>query len=265
MKILTETWRSESIGRPKSITVALPPTYSSTGKPFRVLYLLHSYAGNRMSWLRCPSLAARAADLELVLVLPESGRSWLVNDARGRRYEDYLVAEVVPHVDRHFNTSADRAGRAIAGFSMGGAGAFFHALRHSDLFSAAASNSGAFEAPLRHGDPYERHRGDRRLMMPTTADHERVWGPVGSAVRRRYDPYRLLREREPDAASLALHFDVGLADYPRVISMNRNMRDALSAHGLPFEYRERRGGHDWAFVDAGIADLLGFVHDNLSG
>ncbi|MEV4754490.1 alpha/beta hydrolase family protein [Micromonospora sp. NPDC049559] len=264
MKILTETWFSESIERQKSITVALPPTYSLLGRPCPVLYLLHSFGGNRTSWFRCPSLAARASDLGLILVLPESGRSWLINDARGRRYEDYLLQEVVPYVDRHFNTVADRAGRAIAGFSMGGATAFFQALRHGDVFCAAGSNGGAFEAPLREGDPYHRHRHDQRLMMPTVADHERVWGPVGSDVRRTYDPYRLLRELGPDDPVPVFYLDVGLQDFSRTIAMNRNMRDALSARKMPFVYRERPGRHDWEFVEAGIDELLGFVSENLA-
>lgn len=262
MNILTETWWSDSIGRWKSVSVALPPTYSPTGSPFPVLYLLHSYAGNRKSWLRCPNLAAQVAAHGIVLVLPESGRSWLINDARGRRYEDYLVNEVVPYVDMHFNTAACRTRRAIAGFSMGGACALFQALRHSDLFSVVSSNSGAFEAPLREGDPYRRYRANRQLMVPTTCDHERVWGPPNSEVRRTYNPYRLLTNRDL-TAPISIYADVGLSDYERIISMNRNMRDALLAHAIPCEYRERPGGHDWEFVNSGIPEIFSFVGDHL--
>ncbi|MEO3812923.1 alpha/beta hydrolase-fold protein [Sphaerisporangium sp. B11E5] len=263
MKTLTETWWSDAIGRRKSVTVALPPGYSPDGPPFPVLYLLHPYGGDRRSWLRCQDLASHVAMGQIILVLPESGRYWLINDAGGRRYEDYLVDEVVRYVDRHFNTFAHRGGRAIAGFSMGGACALFQALRHGDLFSVAASNSGAFEAPLRVGDPYARYRDDTRLMMPTTRDHERVWGPPGSATRETYDPYRLLAARDR-GLPLSVYLDVGLDDYDRVISMNRNMRDALSAHSVPHEYRERRGGHDWEFVAAGLGTLFGFVRDHLT-
>lgn len=261
MNILTETWWSDAVGREKSITVVLPPGYSSAGRPFPVLYLLHGYGGNRWTWLRRADLATQLAAGHLMAVLPESGRSWLINDVRGRRYEDYLVNEVVTYVDDHFNTAAHRAGRAIAGFSMGGACALFHTLRHGDLFSLAGSNSGAFEAPLREGDPYRHHRSDRRLAMPTTREHERVWGPVGSEVRRTYNPYRLLGTREP--APVHLYLDIGLDDHARMISMNRNMRDALVAHSIPHEYRERPGGHDWEFVNSGLPRLFAFVRAHL--
>jgi len=262
MKVLTETWRSASIGREKTVTVVLPPTYSAVGKPFPVLYMLHGFGGNRTTWLQCEDLASVVDSGELIVVFPESGRSWFINDARGRRYEDYLVDEVVGHVDGHFNTVTSRNGRGIGGFSMGGAAALYQALLHGDLFSVVCSNSGAFEAPLREGDPYDGLRGDRRLAIPTTRDHERVWGPVGSEVRRRYDPYRLIRNRDTEHP-VEIFFDVGLDDYPRMIAMNRRTRDALSAASLPHHYRERSGGHDLDFVNAGLPDLFAFARSRL--
>ncbi|OKJ28022.1 esterase [Streptomyces sp. CB02366] len=264
MRMVTQTRWSEALEREKSVTVVLPPSYTSHGKPFPVLYLLHSYGGNRRSWLNCPTLTACVTGHRMILVLPESGRYWLINDVAGRRYEDYLVRDVVRQVDGEFNTVASSAGRAVAGFSMGGATAVFQALRHPDLFSVAGSHSGAFEAPLRVGDPYAAHRADRRLMMPTVKDHERVWGPVGSAVRRTYDPGRLLAERDPKAL-LRVYADVGLNDHERMILMNRRMRDALITHTVDHVYGERAGGHDWQFVDAGLHQLFGFVQDAVDG
>ncbi|MFC4909669.1 alpha/beta hydrolase [Actinomadura gamaensis] len=262
MKVLTETWRSASIGRKKAVTVVLPPGYSATGRPFPVLYLLHGFGGDRTTWLRCGRLPGLVDSGRLILVFPESGRSWFINDARGRRYEDHLVGEVVPEIDARFNTVASRDGRGVGGFSMGGAAALFQALRHGGVFSVVCSSAGAFEAPLREGDPYERFRSDRNLAMPTVRDHERVWGPPGSEVRRRYDPYALIRNRDA-GRPLAVRLDVGLDDYDRMIAMNRRTRDALSAAAVPHEYEERPGGHDWEFVDAGLPRLFAFAHDHL--
>ena len=263
MEIVTETWWSPSIGRRKSINVGLPPGYSPTGRPYPVLYLLHGFGGNRTTWLTCPNLTAEADAGRMILVFPESGRSWLINDARGRRYEDYFAEEVVGHVDAHFNTVASRGGRAVAGFSMGGACALIHALRHGDLFSVVGSHAGAFEAPRREGDPYHRFRSDRSLLMPTVRDHERVWGPVGSEIRRAYDPFHLLDTRAQDHP-LGVYLDVGLDDYARMITMNRNMAAALSSHLVSHEYRERTGGHDWEFVDAGLPALFDFVRGSVT-
>jgi putative tributyrin esterase len=260
MQIRTETWRSEVLGREKSITVALPPSYSAVGRPFPVVYLLHGHGGNRHTWLRSVDLAEELAGSHVIAVFPECGRFWFINDAGGRCYESYLVDEVVTHIDQHFNTVASRTGRAMAGFSMGGASAVFQALRHPDLFAVAGSHSGAFEAPLREGDPYRRYRSSGQLAMPTVREHERVWGPVRSQVRQTYHPYRLLDDRDR-SYPLKVYTDVGTDDHRRVISMNRNMRDALSVSGVDHEYRERAGGHDWAFVRSGVPALFGFIRD----
>jgi len=261
--VLTETWNSEALGRTKSINILLPPNYSASCAPHLVVYLLHGFGGNRWTWLGCSNLPVLAAAARMILVLPESGRYWMINDVSGRRYEDYLANEVFGYVNTHFNTVDGRDGRALLGFSMGGAAALFFALRHSDLVSVVASNSGAFEAPLRMGDPYSTWRSDSRLLMPTVDEHERVWGPMGSAVRETYNPRRLLRARDVDTP-LHVYLDVGVNDYPRMIAMNRRMDSALTEHSIPHEYRERSGGHDWQFVNAGLPQVFGFMTGHTS-
>jgi len=264
MNVVTESWWSPALGRTKSVTVVWPAEPGAAGGPYPVLYLLHGYGGNRETWLRRTRLAIQLAASRVIVVFPECGRYWFINDTAGRRYEDYLVDEVVGRVDDRYPTVRHRCGRAIAGFSMGGACAVFQALRHPDRFSVAASHSGAFEAPLREGDPYHRFRSDPRLAIPTVEAHERVWGPPGSSVRHTYNPYHLIKMWDP-AAAVRLYLDVGLDDYDRMIAMSRNVHDALVAAAIPHQYRERPGGHDWDFVDAGLPDLFAFLRANLAG
>jgi putative tributyrin esterase len=262
MEILTRTSWSRVIGRQKSMTIALPPGYSARSAPYSVIYLLHGFGGNRQTWLKCSNLVAAVGMARTIAVMPESGRYWFINDFCGRRYEDYLVNEVIQSVDETFNTAACRNGRAIAGFSMGGAAAFYQSFRHSGVFSVACSNSGAFDAPRRVGDPYRLLRSSASFAIPSTRDHERVWGPVGSAVRRTYDPGNILSLANP-GFPLSLYFDVGLTDFPRVIEMNRNMRDRLSARHIKHDYAERPGGHDLVFVDNGLLGIFRFAHEHL--
>lgn len=263
-RVVTRRWRSRALGRDKRVNIVLPGTYSPEGPAHPVLYLLHGYGGGRDTWLTHTGLVESLDDSRLVVVLPESGRRWFINDHAGLAYEDYLVQDLVADVDREFNTFPDRRGRAAGGFSMGGAGALFLALRNRGVFGAVASHAGAFEAPLRRGDPYAAQRGDPAMLMPDQASHDRVWGPPGSATRLRYTPYRLiaLPERGPRPA---LYLDVGTQDHDRVIGMNRRVRDALRARDWSPEYRERQGGHDWDFVSAALPASLAFVTRHLSG
>lgn len=58
-------------------------------------------------------------------------------------YETYVIEQLIPLIDEHFRTRADRSHRAVMGVSMGGYGAMMYAARHPDLFASAASVSGA--------------------------------------------------------------------------------------------------------------------------
>ncbi len=261
--VLTQASFSATLNRTKRINIILPWDCSKGQRRYPVLFLLHGFGGNRDTWLRNSTLLRYAQTLSMIVVLPESGRRWFINDHEAHRYEDYLVHELVPLIDRSMPTMANRGGRAIAGFSMGGAAAVFQALRHPDRFSVAASLSGAFEAPLREGDPYARHRGNPALLMPTIESHERVWGLPGSPTRRRYDPYELIN-RHDHGLPIALYLDVGADDFDRMVTMNRSMRLALRGRGLNHEYHERAGGHDWDYVDRALPCALEFVHRHLT-
>jgi esterase/lipase superfamily enzyme len=78
--------------------------------------------------------------------MPEADASWYMDTAGGGpRWETYHIHELIPYIDAHFRTIATRTGRAVAGLSMGGFGAFAYAARHPDLFVAAASFSGVLD------------------------------------------------------------------------------------------------------------------------
>lgn len=64
------------------------------------------------------------------------------------QYETWVIDQLIPLVDGRFRTIADRSGRAVLGVSMGGYGAIMFAARHPDLFTAAASISGAVDSNL---------------------------------------------------------------------------------------------------------------------
>lgn len=261
--VLTLDIPSAVLGRAKRATVLLPRDYREDGPAHPVLYLLHGYGGGRGTWLERTRLAKHLDGSRLIVIMPESGRRWFVNDHAGLRYEDHFVRELLPAVDARFHTLAERSARAVGGFSMGGATALFLALRHRALFGAVTSHAGAFEAPRRIGDPYREHRGDPGFVMPTVESHERVWGPPGSATRRTYDPYRLITRGDP-LLPPALYLDVGTGDHERMVRMNRSVRAALEERGWPVVYRERPGGHDWEFVDGALPSALDFLHARLA-
>jgi S-formylglutathione hydrolase FrmB len=178
------TLESTALGVATKVNVLLPDGYAVGTTRYPVLYLLHGYAGAYSDWTHRTDLVAFTRHLPLIVVMPEGGNGWYMDPVvPGSNWETYHIRELIPYIDSHLRTIATRSGRAIAGLSMGGMGAFVYAARHPDLFVAAASFSGVLHAENYH--PFI----DGALMAP--AD---VFEPVcGQSVwcLRAHDPVDL--------------------------------------------------------------------------
>src|SRR4051812_48918759 len=142
--------------------VLLPTGYRSSSKRrYPVLYLLHGLDYNENTWLDLTDVehftrrftGSRAA----IVVMPDGGPGGWYTDWPDRRelWETYHLGHVIPAVDARFRTRADRAYRAVAGFSMGGYGALLSAPRHPDRFAAA----GGFSAIAHNTSPDQPYEG----------------------------------------------------------------------------------------------------------
>jgi len=70
-------------------------------------------------------------------------------------YEDYFIKEIVPLIDKTFNTIKDRKGRYIGGISAGGYVALHNTFRHQQMFSKVGGHMPALELELEEEDkPY---------------------------------------------------------------------------------------------------------------
>src|ERR1700734_808429 len=69
------------------------------------------------------------------------GGNQYVNSAATGPWEVFLTAEMLPVIERQFGCGGDGR-RGVFGKSSGGYGAITHALRHSDVWAAAACHSG---------------------------------------------------------------------------------------------------------------------------
>jgi enterochelin esterase family protein len=76
------------------------------------------------------------------------GGSQYVNSSAIGAYEDHLVAELVPAIDRSFPTSD---ARGLLGKSSGGYGALVLAMRHPERFHAVACHAGDLYFPWSYG------------------------------------------------------------------------------------------------------------------
>lgn len=154
----SEVLKSNPCGDPavRTVPVYLPPGYDAAPSTrFPVIFCLTGYTGRGVMLLNedgwAPTIAERMDRLiaagrarPMILVMPDcftrfGGSQYLDSTATGR-YEEHLVRELVPWVDRTYRTRPDR--RGVMGKSSGGFGAIIHGMRNSDVFHAVACHSG---------------------------------------------------------------------------------------------------------------------------
>jgi S-formylglutathione hydrolase len=134
----------------RRVFVYLPPSYR--GEPARrypVLYLLHGATSTPEEWLNgvyqgmnlqltLDSLIAAAAIPEFIVVMPDAdnalGGDWYANSPATGNWQDFVVQDLVRHIDGRYRTDAIAAQRALVGHSMGGFGALAIAFEHPNRF-----------------------------------------------------------------------------------------------------------------------------------
>lgn len=81
--------------------------------------------------------------LVMVDCFTKFGGNQYINSSATGRYEDYIIDEIIPYIEKEYNVSS----KAVWGKSSGGYGSMVLGMRHPEVFSALADHSGdsAFE------------------------------------------------------------------------------------------------------------------------
>ncbi len=167
---------SAVLGHDIDYLVYRPPDCVEDGSVrYPVLYLLHGRGDKMGAW------TGIKADLDKLILVgkippvvavmpdaPSSRRAGYYVDSSfrgngglpaGEAVEQAFVQDLVTHIDATLPTRAERGGRCIAGYSMGGYGAVRYALAHPETFGAAIILSPAVYVPLPPGDSSTREFG----------------------------------------------------------------------------------------------------------
>jgi S-formylglutathione hydrolase FrmB len=264
LPVKTAEFTSAAVGRKMKYNIVLPAGYDKSTTRYPVLYLLHGLTSNYTAWahLRVPEYA-RA--YELIVVMPDAGNTWYVNWAKSEgdqknRWEDYLVTDLVSHIDATYRTVARREGRAINGLSMGGYGGLMIGLRHPDLFCSIGGESGAVTFARSVGEHLKEGKELKRFgREPSTKPDPKIGiegfssqaerSPKGAVFTTpeeatAYDPFQLVlkvpREKLPH-----IYLDCGTED--RLLKGNQEFARLLMEKDIPFTYSQSRGAHTGAY------------------
>ena len=223
---VTQAWRRAF--------VYTPPDYDSNARArYPVLYLEHGGGEDERGWVvqgRVDNIldnliAAKKA--VPMLVVMDKGTAVKPGEAAGRggpgamlqsrTFEEVVVNDLIPTVEKTYRTLADRDHRAMAGLSMGGGQAFQIVLNHVDKFAYVGGFSGV---PGGNGGPVIDTKSDFGGALADAAAFNKrmklVWFGTGT--------------EEPE-------------------SMRKGMRgfhEAIAKAGIKFVYYESPGtSHEW--------------------
>ena len=282
--LTTISFFSNSLDTNRYAQVYLPEGYNpedSTRYP--VFYFLHGATENHTTW---PELAGILDTLienhyiSSVIVIKPDGSigpwagSMYSNSELYGNFEDYIVLDLVEYVDSAYKTIPSREKRAIWGNSMGGYGSMKLALKHPDLYCAAASHSGPLDfshlvdwVPIilneNGGPPVEEYVPTPYTFTwlfytATGAFSPDLENPpyyvdfpldsmgnfIDSVFSRwqLHNPVRLAANLAPNS-DLSIYFDCGTQDELLIYPFNTGFADSLDLLGIDYIFESFNGSH----------------------
>lgn len=254
--VRVDSLHSDALGRTMAYTVILPDGYGTNDERYPSLYLLHGYGGSHTNWSTLTGLLRYLARVRFIVVCPDGNNGWYTNGTdSAARYENHLITELIPLVDRTYRTIRARHMRSIAGLSMGGYGAVKLALKYPSLFSFAAGLSPAIQFPS---------------DMDDTLISARWSAGLRNSGRSAFGFPENGRWNENDVHALAEHMNVpdppyvylsvGSSDaFPEIVTHTHRLASTLRKNGIPFELHETPGRHDWKFWDREIDAVISIL------
>src|SRR3954451_115275 len=156
MTVESEAHKSNMLGDPSVRAVDLYVPAGHDGRDLPLLVDLVGFTSSGLShtnWTgfqenlpeRLDRLIGEQRMKPVVVAFPDCftrlGGNQYINSASTGAWEDFLLREMLPAVERRFGCGGSGR-RGVFGKSSGGYGAITHALRHSDVWAAAACHSG---------------------------------------------------------------------------------------------------------------------------
>jgi enterochelin esterase family protein len=220
------TYQSSVLGRFRRMHVYTPPGYENSSETFPVFYLLHGASDSDDSWSTVgragfilDNLIAEGKAKPMIMVMP-AGHTSSGSGVRMGQGDDFLrefMADILPAVQKRYRVRADRANRALAGLSMGGAQTLNIAIPHLDQFAyLGVFSSGIFGM---------NRRGEEGSSGPGWEERNK------EALAGSKDGLELL------------WMATGKEDF--LLETSRSSVELLKKHGFNVTYRETDGGHTW--------------------
>ncbi len=232
---VTRQWYdSPSLKMDRCAVIYTPPGYESSSAKYPVLYLLHGAGGDEEAWVAhgkatriLDNLIVQGKAKPMIVVMPNGN---VIQDAAPGEGRDGFVKpqfmipntmdgtfeasfmDIVNFVESNYRVKADKAGRAIAGLSMGG----FHSFHISRYYPNTFDYVGLFSAAL----------------MTREDATGKVYNNIDETLKQQMEN------------GLKLYW-IGIGKTDFLYDANKEFRTKLDGMGMKYTYMETDGGHIW--------------------
>jgi S-formylglutathione hydrolase FrmB len=250
--------KSEILKRPVRYCAFLPPGFDDDKtRRYPVLYFLHGLGDNEQSllnfggWDVVSELRRQGKIGDFVILAPSGGHSFYLNSEDGKlRYEDFLLKEFMPQMEKKYRAQGTPSSRGITGISMGGYGALRLTFKFPNQFAAVSAQMPA----LMPGLPKDMSSGAPGSPGALLGE---VFGSPAYFDRNNVFSFA----RTDSAASLKrlkIYFDVGNNDDFGFEQGAQVLDKLLTSRGIPHEFHIYPGGHSAQFVMAHFGEVIQF-------
>lgn len=255
--------QSPSLNKELKFAVQFPPSYQSdTKRRYPVLYFLHGMNGNEREFER-RGVAAAINKLreegkigEFIIVAPAGENSFYLNAKNGAQYEDAIIKDLIPHIEKTYRVIGTPATRSIQGLSMGGWGALYLAFKHPEMFSTVTAHSAALVPEL------PRPTGEDRRARFLSQLVGRIFGdPPDEDYFRAANPVFVVEQNLAaiKKSGIKIYFDCGEQDRFGFQEPNKAFDEKLTKLGLAHEFHMYPGGHGWEYMISVADHSYGFL------
>jgi putative tributyrin esterase len=259
--------RSQILGHSVRYCAFLPSSFEQDkSRHYPVLYYFHGLGDNEQSllnfggWDLVSELRSQGKVGDFIILAPSGGNTFYINSENGKvRYEDFLVKEFMPQMERKYRALGTRATRGVTGVSMGGYGALRLGFKYPNQFAAVSAQMPALIGDL------------PKNMSTAPGSPAAILGDVfGSPFNRAYfernDVFYFART-EPVAVleKMKIYFNVGTNDDYGFGQGVQALDQLLKSRGVPHEFHLYPGRHTAEFVVRYFPEVIQFQWKAIGG
>ncbi len=245
---------SDVLNKEMNIAIYVPEEYKDVNLP--VLYFFHGRTGNEniLQQLEIDDIASKLIKEKIIqpmiIVCPNMDNSRGINSSNNYKevqgkygivhlglYEDYLIKEVIPYIDKNYKTICNRESRYIGGISSGGYIALHNGLRHQDLFSKIGGHMPAID--LSYVDEDECY-----------FENEEMWN--------KYDPITIAKNN--DINNIKIYLDDGNEDEGNFYLACEKLYDILKEKNIDVKFNLFEGHHNAEYIVSNLERYLKFYN-----